>query len=89
MNYTGIDYHKQYSHPTLVDEEGKQLKSGREENLRIDVEEFLDEIEGEATDNFAITYSGTAFSFGLNRASAGSTPPGALVLELTLSLYYL
>jgi len=29
MNYMGIDYHKQYSHITLMDEKGKKLKSGR------------------------------------------------------------
>jgi hypothetical protein len=71
----------QYSHLTFVDEEGKELKSDREENLRIDVEEFRDGIEGEATDKFASTYSGTAFSFGLNQVRAGSAPPGTLILE--------
>jgi len=35
MNYMGIDHHKQYSHITLVDEEGKAIKSGRLDNLRI------------------------------------------------------
>jgi hypothetical protein len=74
----GIDYHKQYSHLTFVDEEDKELKSGKEENIRFDVEEFLDGIEGKAIDKFATTYSGTALSFGLNQASAGSTPPRRL-----------
>ena len=47
MNYMGIDHHKQYSHLTLVDEKGKKLKSGRVENHRIEIEEFLDGINGE------------------------------------------
>ena len=47
MNYMGIDHHKQYSHLTLVDEEGKKLKSGRVENHWIEVREFLDGVEGE------------------------------------------
>jgi len=34
MNYMGIDYHKQYSHITLMDEKGKKLKSGRVANYR-------------------------------------------------------
>jgi len=45
----GIDHHKQYSHMTLMDENGKVLKAGRVLNLRSEVEEFLrrvgDEIE--------------------------------------------
>ena len=49
MNYMGIDHHKQYSHMTLMDENGKVLKVGRVLNLRSEVEEFLrrvgDEIE--------------------------------------------
>ena len=47
MNYMGIDHHKQYSHMTLVDEEGKVIKSGRVDNLRSEVEEFLDGADGE------------------------------------------
>lgn len=47
MNYMGIDHHKQYSHLTLVDEEGKKLKFGRVENHRMEVEEFLDGFDGE------------------------------------------
>lgn len=41
MNYMGIDHHKQYSHITLMDKEGNILRSGRIENLRSEVEEFL------------------------------------------------
>jgi len=41
MNYIGIDHHKQYSHMTIMDEEGKVLKSGRVLNYRSEVEEFI------------------------------------------------
>jgi len=42
MNYIGIDHHKQYSHMTLVDEKGNELKSGRVLNTMREVEAFLD-----------------------------------------------
>jgi osmotically-inducible protein OsmY len=29
MNYVGIDHHRQYSHMTLMDQEGRVLRSGR------------------------------------------------------------
>ena len=49
MNYMGIDHHKQYSHMTLIDENGKVQKAGRVLHLHNEVEEFLrrvgDEIE--------------------------------------------
>ncbi|MCD6192013.1 MAG: hypothetical protein J7L26_00910 [Candidatus Aminicenantes bacterium] len=45
MNYMGIDHHKQCSHITLVDERGKEVKSGWVENLRREVEEFLNGVE--------------------------------------------
>ncbi len=41
MNYMGIDHHKQYSHMTLMDEDGRVLKAGRVLNFRSEVEEFL------------------------------------------------
>lgn len=41
MNYIGIDHHKQYSHMTLMDEDGKVLKAGKVWNSRSEVEEFL------------------------------------------------
>jgi len=45
MNYMGIDHHKPYSHITLVDKRGQEIKSGRLENLRREVEEFLNGVE--------------------------------------------
>lgn len=42
MKYIGIDHHKQYSHMTLVDETGKELRSGNVWNTCRDVESFLD-----------------------------------------------
>jgi len=45
MNYMGIDHHKQCSHITLVGKIGKEVKSGRLENLRQEVEELLNGIE--------------------------------------------
>ena len=47
MNYMGIDHHKQYSHLTIMDEEGKVLKSGRVLNYRREVEEFIGNTEEE------------------------------------------
>lgn len=41
MNYMGIDHHKQYSHMTLVDESGNELRSGRVVNTLREVEAFL------------------------------------------------
>jgi predicted NBD/HSP70 family sugar kinase len=45
MNYVGIDHHRQYSHMTLMDEEGQTIRSGRIPNLRVEIEKFLEGIE--------------------------------------------
>lgn len=42
MKYMGVDHHKQYSHMTLVDKKGHELKSGNVWNTRRDVESFLE-----------------------------------------------
>ena len=42
MNYMGIDHHKQYSHLTLLDEQGKELRNERVFNTSKDVRGFLD-----------------------------------------------
>jgi hypothetical protein len=42
MNYVGIDHHRQYSHMTLMDQEGQVLRSGRVPNLRAEIEKFLE-----------------------------------------------
>lgn len=47
MKYIGIDHHKQYSHMTLVDEKGRELRSGNIWNTHRDVESFLDGNAGE------------------------------------------
>jgi transposase len=41
MNYVGIDHHRQYSHLTMMDQEGQVLRSGRVPNLRSEIEKFL------------------------------------------------
>ena len=41
MVYIGIDHHKQYSHLTILDEDGSTLKTGRILNRREDVISFL------------------------------------------------
>jgi transposase len=41
MNYMGIDHHKQYSHFTLEDEAGVELKSERVFNSLTEVKDFL------------------------------------------------
>lgn len=38
MNYMGIDHHKQCSHMTLMNKNGKVLKAGSVEDLRNEVE---------------------------------------------------
>ena len=45
MNYMGIDHHKQYSHITLMNENGEVLKSGRVANFRRELGKFLQGIE--------------------------------------------
>jgi hypothetical protein len=42
MNYVEIDHHRQYSHLTLMDQEGQVLRSGRVPNLRAEIEKFLE-----------------------------------------------
>ena len=41
MYFIGVDHHKQASHMTVLDEEGRELKTGRVPNLRQKVELFL------------------------------------------------
>ena len=41
MKYMGIDHHKQYSHMTIVDKDGNELKSENGRNTCHDVEAFL------------------------------------------------
>lgn len=45
MNYVGIDYHRQYSHLTVMDQQGQVLRSGRVANLRSEIEKFLGGLE--------------------------------------------
>lgn len=47
MNYMGIDHHKQYSQLTLLDKEGKEVKSGRVWNTEREVRRFLEGKGGE------------------------------------------
>jgi transposase len=46
MNYIGVDYHKHYSHVTVVDDQGSVLRSGRVTNEENDLEEFLGGLDG-------------------------------------------
>jgi len=41
MNYVGIDHHRQYSHMTLMDQEGQVLRSSRVPNLRSESDDHL------------------------------------------------
>lgn len=41
MYYMGIDHHKQFSHMTILDEEGSVIKAGQVLNKRRKVEDFL------------------------------------------------
>ena len=52
MNFFGIDHHRQYSHMTLMDQEGQVLRSGRVPNLRAEIAKFLEgarKVDQEAT----------------------------------------
>ena len=46
MNYIGVDYHKRYSHLTVVDEQGSILRSGRVNNELSDLEQFIAGLDG-------------------------------------------
>jgi hypothetical protein len=61
--YFGVDYHKKYSHGTIMDEKGKILKQGRFSNNQESVEQFLDVYGGadclsvlEATRNWTVMH---------------------------------
>jgi hypothetical protein len=57
MNYVGIDHHRQYSHMTLMDQEGQVLRSGWVPNLRAEIEKFLEgarKVDQEATSLLAV-----------------------------------
>ena len=41
MNYVGIDHHRQYSHMTMMDQEGQVLRTGRVPNLESEITKFL------------------------------------------------
>jgi predicted NBD/HSP70 family sugar kinase len=45
MNYVGIDHHRQYSHMTLMDEQGNIVRSRKVSNLRSEVKEFLEGVK--------------------------------------------
>jgi transposase len=42
MNYVGIDHHRQYSHLTVMDQQGQVLRSGRVWNVRTEIEKLLE-----------------------------------------------
>jgi transposase len=61
--YFGVDYHKKYSHGTVMNEKGKILKQGRFSNHRESVGQFLDGYGGddclsvlEATRNWTVMH---------------------------------
>ena len=45
MNYVGIDHHRQYSHLTVMDQEGQVLRSGRVPNVQVEIKKFLEGLE--------------------------------------------
>jgi hypothetical protein len=45
MNYVDIDYHRQYSHLTVMDREGQTIRAGRVPNVRLEIEKFLEGLE--------------------------------------------
>jgi transposase len=45
MNYVGIDHPRQYSHLTVMDQEGQVLRSGRVPDIQVEIEKFLEGLE--------------------------------------------
>jgi transposase len=62
MKYVGIDYHKKYSHVTVMDEKGKVLKTSRINNSREEVAALFESFSGgseavlEATRNWLVMH---------------------------------
>lgn len=48
MNYLGIDYHKKYSHVTILDDRGEVIGKGRIGNRPEDVAALFENLEGES-----------------------------------------
>ena len=46
MNYVGVDYHKRYSHITVVDDQERVLRCGKVNNELRDLEEFMGGLDG-------------------------------------------
>lgn len=57
MYFIGIDQHKQYSHMTVLDEEGREIRTGRVANMRGEMERFL---EGIGPDTQGVVEAGRA-----------------------------
>src|SRR4030066_1163328 len=47
MYFIGVDHHKQFSVMTVLDEQGKELRTERLQNTRFEGESFLREFGGE------------------------------------------
>ena len=47
MYFIGVDHHKQFSVMTVLDEQGKELRTSKLGNTRFEVESFLRDFEGE------------------------------------------
>lgn len=45
VHYIGVDHHKQYSHLTVLDEDGSVVKEGRVLNMRGEIGRFLEMVE--------------------------------------------
>jgi len=45
MNDVGIGHHLQYSHLTVMDQQGQVLRSGRLGNIQVEIEKFLEGLE--------------------------------------------
>jgi hypothetical protein len=44
LNYAGIDHHRQYSHLTVMDQEGQTIRAGRVPNVQAEIEKFLEAV---------------------------------------------
>ena len=66
MNYVGIDDHRQYSHLTVMDQEGQTIRAGRVPNIRVEIEKFLEGLE--ALEALLKTYRHLETRFGESAA---------------------
>ena len=62
MHFIGVDHHKQTSTMTVLDEEGREVRTARLHNLKSDIETFVREV---APDGFQAVIEVGRASYGM------------------------